>query len=125
MLTKAKTYNYKTACFEDITLLLDSGAQNSFISTTSARTLDLKITDNKLRAYVVFGGETTSERSGVTEVLLSTHSTKSSDWNLRPRKSSLWRNIRHVFHRKISNSSTITALLHRRANTSLSSLIFL
>lgn len=70
MLTKAKTYNYNSARFERVIVLLDSGSQNSFISTTSARRLGLNISDNKLRTFSTFGGWTTTEFSGITEVTL-------------------------------------------------------
>lgn len=43
MFVKAKTYSHRSARVEEVTSLLDSGAQSSFISTSSVQRLSLNV----------------------------------------------------------------------------------
>ncbi|KAK5977662.1 hypothetical protein GCK32_020150 [Trichostrongylus colubriformis] len=70
MLAKAKAYTHDTSSVEEVVLLLDSGAQNSFITTNAAHRLRLPIYDKKARTFLTFGGHETTEVTGVVDVEL-------------------------------------------------------
>ncbi|KAK5973036.1 hypothetical protein GCK32_021818, partial [Trichostrongylus colubriformis] len=68
MLVKANAYTYNMSSVEEVVLLLDSGAQNSFITTSTAHRLRLPIYDKKERTFLTFGGHETTEVTGVVDV---------------------------------------------------------
>ncbi|KAK5976805.1 hypothetical protein GCK32_014994, partial [Trichostrongylus colubriformis] len=68
MLVKANAYTYNTSYVEEVVLLLDPGAQNSFITTSTAHRLRLPIYDKKERTFLTFGGHETTEVTGVVDV---------------------------------------------------------
>ncbi|KAK5982842.1 hypothetical protein GCK32_017057 [Trichostrongylus colubriformis] len=70
MLVDAKAYNHNAKTLHLVTLLLNSGAQNSFITTSTAKHLCLSIVNQKARTFVIFGGHETTEMTGIVEVTL-------------------------------------------------------
>ncbi|KAK5964714.1 hypothetical protein GCK32_018461 [Trichostrongylus colubriformis] len=68
MLVKANAYAYNTSSVEEVVLLLDPGAQNSFITTSTTHRLRLPIYDRKERTFLTFGGHETTEVTGVVDV---------------------------------------------------------
>ncbi|RCN35856.1 hypothetical protein ANCCAN_18279, partial [Ancylostoma caninum] len=51
----------------DVTVLLDSGSQLCFITTTVAKKLGLHVSNTKPLKLVTFGGNSTTESSGITD----------------------------------------------------------
>uniref|UniRef100_A0A7I5E995 DUF1758 domain-containing protein n=1 Tax=Haemonchus contortus TaxID=6289 RepID=A0A7I5E995_HAECO len=70
MLVKAKAFNCSSAQFEDVILFLDSGAQKSFIAASVADRLGLKVSSSQLRTFIAFGGQPTTEISGIAQLTL-------------------------------------------------------
>ncbi|KAK6741898.1 hypothetical protein RB195_009645 [Necator americanus] len=56
MTVKAHTRNIKTKTLETVNVMLDSGAQNSFISNAATERLSLKPYDHKPLIVIGFGG---------------------------------------------------------------------
>ncbi|VDO07429.1 unnamed protein product, partial [Haemonchus placei] len=70
MLVKAKAFNCSSAQFEDVILFLDSGAQKSFIEASVADRLGLKVSSSQPRTFIAFGGQPTTEISGIAQLTL-------------------------------------------------------
>ncbi|VDP10658.1 unnamed protein product [Heligmosomoides polygyrus] len=70
MLAKAKARSCDSDELEDVILLLDSGAQNSFLATHAVTRLGLPVANKRSRTYIAFGGQKVSEVSGITQLTL-------------------------------------------------------
>ncbi|VDL85382.1 unnamed protein product [Nippostrongylus brasiliensis] len=70
MYVKTKAADSDLQRFEDVVLLLDSGAQRSFISNTTTKSLHLQTVNPVPRTFVTFGGNSVTELSGTVHVHL-------------------------------------------------------
>ncbi|KAK5975416.1 hypothetical protein GCK32_019719 [Trichostrongylus colubriformis] len=70
MLVKANAFNCDTARLQEVILFLDSGAQKSFIASSTVQRLGLRVLDKEPRTFITFGGYSTTEISGVVQLTL-------------------------------------------------------
>ncbi|VDL82387.1 unnamed protein product [Nippostrongylus brasiliensis] len=70
MFVKTKAADSDLQRFEDVVLLLDSGAQRSFISNATTKSLHLQAVNAVPRTFVTFGGNSVTELSGTVHVHL-------------------------------------------------------
>ncbi|KAK6744354.1 hypothetical protein RB195_011201 [Necator americanus] len=70
MTVKAHIRNPKTKTLETVNVMLDSGAQNSFISNAATKRLSLKPYDHKPLTVIGFGGHRSTQESGTVDATL-------------------------------------------------------
>ncbi|KAK6757393.1 hypothetical protein RB195_015301 [Necator americanus] len=70
MTVKAHIRNPKTKTLETVNVMLDSGAQNSFISNAATKRLSLKLYDHKPLTVIGFGGHRSTQESGTVDATL-------------------------------------------------------
>ncbi|KIH57626.1 hypothetical protein ANCDUO_12180, partial [Ancylostoma duodenale] len=86
MTVKGHIRNEETGTLQPVNIMLDSGAQTSFITKDAASRLSLEPQDTKPLTVVEFGGHRSSEESGIVTTNLIDNSNKPLPVKLRTRK---------------------------------------
>ncbi|KIH53908.1 integrase core domain protein [Ancylostoma duodenale] len=70
MIVQAYAHNQRTGSLDPVSILLDSGAQTSFITNSTVSRLSLHPFDKRTLTTVAFGGHRVTEKTGLVDVQL-------------------------------------------------------